>query len=198
MRGASIEDRRLPVNAKARARMYRPIRAVPANPIASLRRRYADLRPDLRERLPAIALTLAFELLLVLALLSLGSVKREVAEMRDSLVAFTAPNTEEDEAEEPAADTPRPSEAVQSQPDLQSSPEPVADRPHTPPAPAPRPILRSDFSLESLPQATSPAQTPSRRATVPPLPLRLVTPREFPGAARTASRSMPHAGIGAL
>ncbi|WP_417320939.1 hypothetical protein [Erythrobacter aureus] len=156
MRGASIEDRRLPVNAKARARMYRPIRAVPANPIASLRRRYADLRPDLRERLPAIALTLAFELLLVLALLSLGSVKREVAEMRDSLVAFTAPNTEEDEAEEPAADAPRPSEAVQSQPDLQSSPEPVADRPQTPPAPAPRPILRSDFSLESLPQATSP------------------------------------------
>ena len=77
----------------------------PAAPgaFAALRRRYARLSPDMRRRLPALALTLAIEVLLVLMLLSLGSAKREIAEMRDTLVAFTSPEAQDepDEAHSP-------------------------------------------------------------------------------------------------
>jgi len=84
----------------------------PAAPgaFAALRRRYARLSPDMRRRLPALALTLAIEVLLVLMLLSLGSAKREIAEMRDTLVAFTSPEAQDepDEARSPEPARPQP------------------------------------------------------------------------------------------
>ena len=84
----------------------------PAAPgaFAALRRRYARLSPDMRRRLPALALTLAIEVLLVLMLLSLGSAKREIAEMRDTLVAFTSPEAQDepDEAHSPEPARPQP------------------------------------------------------------------------------------------
>ncbi|MFW2349837.1 hypothetical protein [Qipengyuania sp.] len=142
----------------------------PINPVASLRQRYGDLPRGVRERLPAIALTIAIEVLLVLTLLSLGSVKREVVAMTDTLVAFTTPAAQEDEAE----DTPAPAPAEQPQAEqaeptpLQPQPaEEAARRPLSPPLPAPRPILRNDFSLESVPQAAPPAPAAKPRAYGP-------------------------------
>ncbi len=133
----------------------------PTNPVASLRPRYAELPPGVRDRLPAIVLTIVIEVLLVLALLSLGSVKREVVAMTDTLVAFTTPAAKE-EAE--AEDTPAPapaeqSQAVEAQPTpLQPQPaEETARRPLSPPLPVPRPILRNSFSLDSVPQTAPPA-----------------------------------------
>ena len=82
----------------------------PAAPgaFAALRRRYARLSPDMRRRLPALALTLAIEVLLVLMLLSLGSAKREIAEMRDTLVAFTSPEAQDEPDEAPSPEPARP------------------------------------------------------------------------------------------
>ena len=79
----------------------------PASPIAGLRQRYDDLPPEWRQRIPALALALAVEILLVLVLLSLGSVKREVVAMTDTLVAFTTSSQDEEEA---VADAPTPAE----------------------------------------------------------------------------------------
>ncbi len=152
-RDAQTSEHRLTVN-------------VPTIPTDWLRRRYQDLRPELRQRLPALALALALEALLILILLSLGSVKREAVELRDTLVAFTsAPAEEEKEAEEPpapsAAEVPEvaPQQPTPQQPAQveQETPEPLA-----PPRPAPRPVLRNDFSLDSVPKQApaAPAQAP--------------------------------------
>ncbi|WP_421993007.1 hypothetical protein [Qipengyuania sp.] len=156
---APIEIRPLPLTVEARLRLIRPAAALPTDSIASLRRRYAELRPALRERLPALALALILELLLVLVLLSLGSVQREVAEMRDTLVAFTTSAAEDEPAETPAPAPVEVPEIVQAAPAPpqrpQATDEPVP--PLAPPLPAPRPILRNSFSLESVPKAAPPA-----------------------------------------
>lgn len=125
----------------------------PAPRFAALRARYAELSPALRERLPAIALALVFEALLILLLFSLGSVKREVVAMRDTLVAFTtSPEEEQADAPEPApADVPEPVEAQQA-PQRRQPVQDEPPRPVSPPLPVPRPILRNDFSLESMPK----------------------------------------------
>ncbi|WP_247712062.1 hypothetical protein [Qipengyuania qiaonensis] len=122
------------------------------------------MSPELRQRLPALALALALEVLLILILLSLGSVKREVAEMSETLVAFTA-STPEEEDETEEAPAPSAAEAPEISPE-QPAPEQPAQvdrenpKPLSPPAPAPRPILRNDFSLESVPKQgpSAPAQ----------------------------------------
>lgn len=129
-----------------------------ATPPATLRQRYEELSPELRERLPAIGLALGIEALLLLILLSLGSVQREIVEMRDSLVAFTSPAQvpaeEEAPTREPAAD-PQPTRPpiAQPQPPAQTETPP----PEAPPLPAPRPLLQNSFSLESVPQPPRPA-----------------------------------------
>lgn len=138
----------------------------PAPPPPTLRQRYEELSPDLRERLPAIALTLGIEALLVLILLSMGSVQREIVEMRDSLVAFTSPSNEEASEEVPA---PTPAAAEPQAAESQPVPQPPrvdteTPLPEPPPTPAPRPILRNSFSLENVPQ---PAR-PTPRATSAP------------------------------
>ncbi|QYJ06977.1 hypothetical protein [Qipengyuania flava] len=130
----------------------------PAPPSPSLRQRYDELSPELRERLPAIVLALGIEALLLLILLSLGSVQREIVEMRDTLVAFTAPS--QDEAQE---DTPPSEPAAAPQPATVqpvTPPQPPVDTetpPPVTPSPPARPILRNSFSLENVPQPPRPA-----------------------------------------
>ena len=124
--------------------------------------RYGEEPDRLRKRLPAIALTIAIEVVIVLLLLSMGSVKREIVEMRDTLVAFTS--SPEDEAAddaaspEPAAaetrEIPEPREQAEMVPE-QAAPE--MERPRALPVPAPKPVLRSDFSLDSVPKPVPPA-----------------------------------------
>lgn len=130
----------------------------PANPIATLSQRYAELRPDLRERLPALALALGLEALLVLLLFSLGSVRREVVEMRDTLVAFTSSATEEEAVDSPAPSPAANPEPVQAQlePPRPQQPQEQPIRPLAPPLPAPRPILRNSFTLDSAPRESAP------------------------------------------
>ena len=134
----------------------------PAAPgaFAALRRRYARLSPDMRRRLPALALTLAIEVLLVLMLLSLGSAKREIAEMRDTLVAFTSPEAQDEPDEAPSPEPARPQPPAASSAaaprERQAAPSPAAPQPAAPP-----PILRNDFSLESVPRTS---QSPAAEA----------------------------------
>ncbi|MDP7326237.1 MAG: hypothetical protein QGF48_08865 [Qipengyuania citrea] len=134
----------------------------PAAPgaFAALRRRYARLSPDMRRRLPALALTLAIEVLLVLMLLSLGSAKREIAEMRDTLVAFTSPEAQDEPDEAPSPEPARPQPPAASSAaaprERQAAPSPAAPQPAAPP-----PILRNDFSLESVPRTS---QSPAAKA----------------------------------
>lgn len=147
--------------AETQTRIRHPAVTTPVDPIASLRQRYADLHPGLRERLPAIALALVFEALLVLLLLSLGSVKREVVAMTDTLVAFTTP-AEQQEAENEPVPAPAPAEQAQAAPPMPTPPqaraaEEAPRRPLSPPLAAPRPILRNDFSLDSAPRTAPPA-----------------------------------------
>ncbi|MCP2018581.1 MAG: hypothetical protein OSA41_11550 [Erythrobacter sp.] len=142
----------------------------PASPIAGLRQRYDDLPPEWRQRIPALALALAVEILLVLVLLSLGSVKREVVAMTDTLVAFTTSSQDEEEA---VADAPTPAEVPEAaQPQVsQTQPEDAAAEPRpqvTPPLPVPRPVLRNDFSLERVPQQAPPAPAEKPQAYGPP------------------------------
>ena len=135
-----------------------------SRPIDALRERYASLRPELRERLPALALALAIEVLIIALLISLGSVKREIVEMTDTLVAFTSPARDEPAEEEAPSPEPAaaPEVAVQ-QPvptPLQQAEAPTR-RPLTPPIPVPRPVAPSNFSLENVPrEAPPPAARP--------------------------------------
>ena len=136
-------------------------------PLAALRRRYDALSPAWQRRLPALALALGIELLLVLLLLSLGSVRREAVAMRDTLVAFTSSAEDRQEDEPDSAEAERPAEAAPAaaQPD-QPLPErapPAPDRPTTPVATPPPPLLRNDFSLDSAPP-TPPAAQPGQQA----------------------------------
>jgi periplasmic protein TonB len=142
-------------------------------PIDSLRRRYDELRPELRQRLPALALALALEALLVLILLSLGSVKEQAGQVRDTLVAFTSAPDEADQPEEspaPSAAAPAPSPqqpTAEQPPQDETTPQPPVSQP----VPAPRPILRNDFSLQETPRQAppaSPAQGPPAPAYGPP------------------------------
>ena len=142
----------------------------PASPIAGLRQRYDDLPPEWRQRIPALALALAVEILLVLVLLSLGSVKREVVAMTDTLVAFTTSSQDEEEA---VADAPTPAEIPEAaQPQVsQTQPEDAAAEPRpqvVPPLPVPRPVLRNDFSLERVPRQAPPAPAEKPQAYGPP------------------------------
>ena len=142
-------------------------------PIDSLRRRYDELRPELRQRLPALALALALEALLVLILLSLGSVKEQAGQVRDALVAFTSAPDETDQPDEapaPSAAAPAPSPqqpTAEQPPQDETTPQPPVSQP----VPAPRPILRNDFSLQETPRQApraSPAQGPPAQAYGPP------------------------------
>ena len=138
-------------------------------PRAALRERYASLSPEMRARLPAIALTLAIELLLVALLLSMGTVTREIVQMRDALVAFDIAGEKEPEQEEAPTTRPEPAAAAQQQ---QTVDRPVpAEIPvretesatrETPP-----PILRNDFSLESAPRESRAAPAQPRQAYGP-------------------------------
>ena len=131
----------------------------PSRPFAALRTRYDGLEPEWRERLPAIALAAGVEVLLILLLFSLGSVKREIAEMSETLVAFTSP-AREDAADEPPAPEPREvAEVAEQQPVPVPPAEPQVERPRpfTPPIPVPRPVPRSTFSIENLPREAPPA-----------------------------------------
>lgn len=166
-RGACCECRPGPATDETLARNFRPAVTAPDTPTASLRQRYGELPPRLRERLPALALTLALEVLLVLALLSMGSVKREVVEMTESLVAFTSSPSEEEEADTPepsSADTPEQVEVEVAQPRQAEVEPPRAD---TPPQPTPPPILRNDFTLESAPRA-APARPAAKQQSYGP------------------------------
>lgn len=140
----------------------------------TLRDRYEALRPEVRERLPAMALALAVEGLLVLILLSLGSVRREIAEMSETLVAFTSPArdatmeevaapAEAAEELEEAATPPRlpvmPAEP-EPQPVTDAEPAPAGQRQLAPPILIPRPMRRSTFSLENAPRGSEGSAPP--------------------------------------
>ncbi len=109
----------------------------------------------------------------MLILLSLGSVRQQAGEIRDTLVAFTTtppadPAAEPEQPPSPsAADVPKPSP---QEPSPQQPPQ-QETAPLTPPSPAaaaPRPILRNDFSLDNAPKRAPAAPAQSPQAYGPP------------------------------
>ena len=125
--------------------------------------RVAALRERLGPRALGVALALLVEVLLVLAVLSIGLVGREPDRPAIALVSVTFPAPPSEQAKQAAAKAPATASAAQQRQPRQPSPQPPAETPATQPPPAIIPLSRSQMAaldIAHLPRTPSAPAAP--------------------------------------